>query len=57
MKEEEEDAESPQPSTVCQGNAGQLPAEASSGLAGRCLTNQYLKLRTKMTEILNMHVI
>lgn len=38
VKEEEEDTKPPQPSAVCQENAGQLSPEASSGLLGRCLT-------------------
>lgn len=44
---EDEEAKPPQPSAVCQENAGQQP-EASSGLAGRCqFNNQYWKVRIK----------
>lgn len=35
VKEEDEDAKPPQPSAVCQENAGQLPPEASSDLVGK----------------------
>lgn len=42
VKEDEEDTTPPQPSAVCQENADQLPAEASSGVEGRShFNNQF----------------
>lgn len=58
MKEEEEDAKPPQPTTVCQENADQELPEVSSGLVGKCLFNhQSLQVKLKFFQSVSTEYI